>query len=93
MTEAIDPDVFAPEDAPGDDEQLEHFRIDGLKTADWAMRKLAKLRKQVADNSALADEEIALVTASVQEEVDRITDWVTQENDKFASTRPTSPPS
>lgn len=62
--------ALAPPGAEGEERQ--RFVIDGPKTADWACRKLARLRGQMAANEDLADEERR-----------RIDEWLGAENAKL----------
>ena len=70
LAEHIDA-AFAPPEAEGDEGQ-QRFVIDGPKTAEWALRKLARLRGQMVANADLANEERR-----------RITEWLEGENAKL----------
>lgn len=63
--------ALAPAEAEGD-EGRQRFFIDGPKTAEWALRKLGRLRGQMAANADLANEERR-----------RITEWLEGENAKL----------
>lgn len=70
LAEHIEDGLYPPD---GDVEHRDRFVIDGPKTADWALRKLARIRGRIADNEALAAAEMA-----------RITEWLEAENGKLA---------
>lgn len=53
-------------------EVRERFRIDGPKTAEWALRKLAQARRRQQDARELADAEIG-----------RINEWLTTEQARY----------
>lgn len=53
-------------------EQTQRFSVDDKGAANWAMRKLARIRKLQAENAEVAAEERR-----------RIDEWVTRENDKL----------
>lgn len=65
-------DGLRPEPFEDGDELRQRFVIDGPKTADWALRKLARAKGRQAENAALA-----------AAEVERITEWLTAENAKL----------
>jgi hypothetical protein len=66
ITEALQPENYTPEAS-------EHWKVDGIRSADWAVRKLAELRAARAERVAL----VAAETARLQE-------WLTEEGQKDA---------
>lgn len=70
LAEHIDA-AFAPPEAD-DEEGRQRFVIDGPKTAEWALRKLGRLRGRMAANDDLANEERR-----------RIDEWLANENAKL----------
>lgn len=58
-------DVHAEREKPDG----ERFKVDGPRTAEWALRKLARIRGYLAENDQIALEEIK-----------KITDWITDAN-------------
>ena len=59
MTNLVPLDEFETTEAP---QITEAFTVDDDSKADWAMRKLASLRRKQAENKAIADAEIQRVT-------------------------------
>lgn len=59
--------------APVTDEGREAFRVDGLETAAWCMRKLARVHAQRAEISRVA-----------QAEIDRVEDWASVQDSRWA---------
>jgi hypothetical protein len=50
---AIEPDVFAPEDVPEEEEERRAYRLRDKGAADWALRSLAKIRSKRAERMDL----------------------------------------
>jgi hypothetical protein len=63
MTNLVSLDEFELVEAP---QTPEAFTVDDDSKADWAMRKLAHLRRKQAENQALAEAEIKRVTEWLQ---------------------------
>jgi hypothetical protein len=57
---AIEPEAFAPDNAPEDNEEARaHYRIGGMNEADWALRKLAQARGRIVESQDLYAAEVA----------------------------------
>jgi phage host-nuclease inhibitor protein Gam len=68
VVSAIEPETFAPENAPEDnDEARAHYAIGGTNEASWALRKLAQARRQVIDNQDLYAAEVARLDAWLED--------------------------
>ena len=55
---SIEPEVFETPETHQDDE---HYKIGGISEADWAVRKLAKYRRKIAERQQLANDEKAKI--------------------------------
>lgn len=54
-------------DVPETDDERERFRIDGPNTAEWALRKLARIEHQLAEDELVAQDEQERIDAWLRE--------------------------
>ena len=61
----------------------ERYRIQGDSDADWAMRKLAGIRQQMAANTKLASEQTDVILAAIESHLIPIREWLATEEKRL----------